>query len=212
MVFIQPTSCATTSSGACETNAKYDYMREQQQAPESRDARCCRCSPMPTRRRAAAAADHPPRPAPAPPAARPDRHAAGAAPTDSATAHQRHRAVNAAVPAAPPRCGCPSPSPSARRAGARASRDGNADCVYRAAGVADRDRRGAPALRVPLQLTAVADEEFDALLRKTYEGGDESMQRWSRASKATPTSRTWRRNCPSRPTCSRATTTRRSSA
>jgi general secretion pathway protein E len=52
----------------------------------------------------------------------------------------------------------------------------NADCVYRApvspVAVAEVRRQ----LKVPLQLTAVPAEEFDDLLRKTYEGDGESMR------------------------------------
>jgi general secretion pathway protein E len=54
--------------------------------------------------------------------------------------------------------------------------DGAADCVYRppvsATAVAEVRRH----LRLPLKLTAVADGDFDELLRKTYEGGHESMR------------------------------------
>jgi len=53
--------------------------------------------------------------------------------------------------------------------------DGNADCVCRAAvsplAIAEVRRH----LKLPLALTTVTAEEFDELLRKTYEGGTDSM-------------------------------------
>jgi len=57
---------------------------------------------------------------------------------------------------------------------------GVADCVYRvpASPMALAETRRY--LQLPLKLTAVASEEFDDLLRKTYEGGGESMQIGSR--------------------------------
>jgi general secretion pathway protein E len=66
----------------------------------------------------------------------------------------------------------------ARRYGllVRATLDGHADCVYRppvsATAVAEVRRH----LRMPLKLTAVEPEVFDALLRRNYEAGSESMQ------------------------------------
>ncbi len=52
---------------------------------------------------------------------------------------------------------------------------------------------------------------FDELLRQAYEAGRDAMQAVG-GSRTPPIWRTWRRNCPSRPICSRATTMRRSSA
>ncbi len=53
--------------------------------------------------------------------------------------------------------------------------DGSADCVCRAAvsplAIAEVRRH----LKLPLALTTVTPEEFDELLRKTYEGGTDSM-------------------------------------
>jgi len=66
----------------------------------------------------------------------------------------------------------------ARRHGllVRAASDGSFECLYRppvsAAAVAEARRH----MCAPLKLTKVAPEEFDALLQKTYEGGNESMQ------------------------------------
>jgi len=58
----------------------------------------------------------------------------------------------------------------------RSTVDGHADCVYRppvsATAVAEVRRH----LRMPLKLTAVEPEVFDALLRHNYEAGSESMQ------------------------------------
>jgi general secretion pathway protein E len=54
--------------------------------------------------------------------------------------------------------------------------DGSAECLYRppvsATAVAEARRH----LQVAFKLTPVAPEEFDELLRKTYEAGNESMQ------------------------------------
>jgi len=66
----------------------------------------------------------------------------------------------------------------ARRHGllVRSGPDGVAECLYRPpvapAAVAEARRQ----LGVPLSFTPVAPEEFDALLQKTYEAGNESMQ------------------------------------
>ncbi len=66
----------------------------------------------------------------------------------------------------------------ARRHGllVRSNADGSTECLYRppvaASAVAEARRH----LRVAFKLTAVASEEFDELLRKTYEAGNESMQ------------------------------------
>ena len=66
----------------------------------------------------------------------------------------------------------------ARRHGllVRSGADGGAECLYRppvsAAAVAEARRH----LQVAFKLTPIAPEEFDELLRKTYEAGNESMQ------------------------------------
>ncbi len=66
----------------------------------------------------------------------------------------------------------------ARRHGllVRANVDGSAECLYRPpvspTAVAEARRH----LQVAFKLTPVAPEEFDELLRKTYEAGNESMQ------------------------------------
>jgi general secretion pathway protein E len=53
---------------------------------------------------------------------------------------------------------------------------GTADCVYRAPVSAVAVAEVRRYLRVPLKLTAINEAEFEALLRKTYEGGEESMR------------------------------------
>ncbi|MCC7462614.1 MAG: type II secretion system ATPase GspE [Gammaproteobacteria bacterium] len=79
--------------------------------------------------------------------------------------------------AAPPAAALRLPFAFARRHGVlvRGLSEGHADCVCRAAvaplAIAEVRRH----LRLPLRLTPVAAEEFDELLRKTYEGGTESM-------------------------------------
>jgi general secretion pathway protein E len=66
----------------------------------------------------------------------------------------------------------------ARRHGllVRGAADGALECLYRppasAAAIAEVRRY----LRAPLALTPITAEEFDTLLRETYEGGNESMQ------------------------------------
>ncbi len=66
----------------------------------------------------------------------------------------------------------------ARRHGVlvRAVVDGVADCVYRIPASALALAETRRFLQLPLKLTAVESEVFDELLRKTYEGGGESMQ------------------------------------
>jgi general secretion pathway protein E len=66
----------------------------------------------------------------------------------------------------------------ARRHGVliRAVVDGTADCVYRAPASAMALAETRRYLQLPLKLTAVESAVFDDLLRKTYEGGGESMQ------------------------------------
>jgi general secretion pathway protein E len=66
----------------------------------------------------------------------------------------------------------------ARRHGVlvRAVVDGVADCVYRIPASALALAETRRFLQLPLKLTAVESEVFDELLRKTYEGGNESMQ------------------------------------
>ncbi len=66
----------------------------------------------------------------------------------------------------------------ARRHGVlvRAIVDGVADCVYRVPASAMALAEARRYLQIPLSLTAVENEAFDELLRKTYEGGGESMQ------------------------------------
>ena len=54
--------------------------------------------------------------------------------------------------------------------------DGVADCVYRVPASAMALAEARRYLQMPLTLTAVENEAFDDLLRKTYEGGGESMQ------------------------------------
>jgi general secretion pathway protein E len=58
----------------------------------------------------------------------------------------------------------------------RSCKDGVADCVYRspASPVAIAEVRRH--LRIPLKLSAVADADFEDLLRKAYEGGEESQR------------------------------------
>jgi general secretion pathway protein E len=86
--------------------------------------------------------------------------------------------VSEAATAAPASAGRALPFAFARRYGllVRATVDGHADCVYRppvsATAVAEVRRH----LRMPLKLTAVEPEVFDALLRRNYEAGSESMQ------------------------------------
>src|ERR1700676_2091725 len=53
---------------------------------------------------------------------------------------------------------------------------GVADCVYRAPASPMALAETRRYLQLPLKLTAVESEVFDDLLRKTYEGGGESMQ------------------------------------
>jgi general secretion pathway protein E len=54
--------------------------------------------------------------------------------------------------------------------------DGSAECLYRppvaATAIAEVRRH----LRMPFKLTAISAEDFDELLRRTYEAGNESMQ------------------------------------
>jgi general secretion pathway protein E len=66
----------------------------------------------------------------------------------------------------------------ARRHGVliRSIEDGVADCVYRLPASPMALAEARRYLRLPLRLTAVENEVFDDLLRKTYEGGGESMQ------------------------------------
>ena len=54
--------------------------------------------------------------------------------------------------------------------------EGIADCVYRVPASAMALAEARRHLQMPLTLTAVDSEAFDELLRKTYEGGGESMQ------------------------------------
>ena len=58
----------------------------------------------------------------------------------------------------------------------RGMEGGVADCVYRAPASPVALAEARRYLRVPLKLTAVDVETFDALLRKTYEGSGESIQ------------------------------------
>ena len=58
----------------------------------------------------------------------------------------------------------------------RGVEDGVADCVYRVPASAMALAETRRFLQLPLKLTAVESEVFDDLLRKTYEGGGESMQ------------------------------------
>jgi len=53
---------------------------------------------------------------------------------------------------------------------------GVADCVYRAPASPVALAEARRYLRLPVKLTMVDSEAFDELLRKTYEGGGESMQ------------------------------------
>ncbi len=66
----------------------------------------------------------------------------------------------------------------ARRHGllVRAQADGSAECLYRPAAAPTAIAEVRRLLRVPLSYTPIAPEEFDALLQKTYEAGNESMQ------------------------------------
>jgi len=66
----------------------------------------------------------------------------------------------------------------ARRHGVLVRSQGNgvAECLYRAPVAATAVAEVRRHLRVPMVYTAVAPEEFDALLQKTYEAGNESMQ------------------------------------
>jgi general secretion pathway protein E len=66
----------------------------------------------------------------------------------------------------------------ARRHGVlvRGVSDGVADCVYRAPASPLALAEARRYLRLPLRLSMVDTETFDDLLRKTYEGGGESMQ------------------------------------
>ena len=88
--------------------------------------------------------------------------------------------------------------------------EGIADCVIRkdAGPLALAEVRRY--LGVPIRLEKVEENTFDSLLRQAYEAGNDAMRR-PRASKNPPTSRISPRICPSRPTCSRAKTMRRSS-
>ena len=161
----------------------------------------------PARMRAPSSATTAPRPA-AMPAAPPAKADAGAG-------RQRHRpgraAVNAVVaPAGSGTRDCRSPSRAPRRAGAR--------CRRRRAPTACAAPRVAPLaiaevrrfLGVPLQLERGRRSDSTSCCAGPTRAAARRC-RWWRASRTTPTSRTWPRTCPSRPTCSRATTTRRSS-
>jgi general secretion pathway protein E len=66
----------------------------------------------------------------------------------------------------------------ARRHGVlvRSMQGGVADCVYRAPASPVALAEARRFLRMPVKLTMVDSEAFDELLRKTYEGGGESMQ------------------------------------
>ena len=66
----------------------------------------------------------------------------------------------------------------ARRHGllVRSNADGSSECLYRAPVAAAAVAEARRYLQVAFKLTAVAPEEFDELLRKTYEAGNESMQ------------------------------------
>jgi general secretion pathway protein E len=66
----------------------------------------------------------------------------------------------------------------ARRHGVliRGMLEGVADCVYRAPASALALAEARRYLRLPLRLSMVDNETFDDLLRRTYEGGGESMQ------------------------------------
>jgi general secretion pathway protein E len=66
----------------------------------------------------------------------------------------------------------------ARRHGllVRTQPDGSAECVYRAPAAASAIAEVRRLLRVPLSYTPIGPDEFDALLQKTYEAGNESMQ------------------------------------
>jgi general secretion pathway protein E len=66
----------------------------------------------------------------------------------------------------------------ARRHGllVRAHADGSAECLYRPPAAPSAIAEVRRLLRIPLTYRAIAPEEFDALLQKTYEAGTESMQ------------------------------------
>ena len=57
-----------------------------------------------------------------------------------------------------------------------AKSDGMAECLYRPPVAATAVAEVRRLLRVPMTFTAIDSEEFDALLQKTYEAGNESMQ------------------------------------
>ncbi len=66
----------------------------------------------------------------------------------------------------------------ARRHGllVRRHADGSAECLYRSPAAPSAIAEVRRLLRVPLSYTPIDSEEFDALLQKTYEAGNESMQ------------------------------------
>jgi len=66
----------------------------------------------------------------------------------------------------------------ARRYGllVRSHGDGSTECLYRTPAVPTAMAEARRLLRVPLTYTPVGSDEFDALLQKTYEAGNESMQ------------------------------------
>ena len=119
---------------------------------------------------------HRPVPQPQRPGRSPRRPAPATAPPGAATA-------SPGVALNDPRGGCGAaelrlPFAFARRHGllVRSSPDGSAECLYRPPAAPAAIAEVRRLLRVPLSYTAIGPEEFDALLQKTYEAGNESMQ------------------------------------
>ena len=107
---------------------------------------------------------------------------------------------------------CRSPSPSVTGVLVNRVANGVAECTYRETPRRRRWPRCAATCAARSGSSASPEAEFDALLRRAYEAGIGRHAGGRGALMARPTSLTSPRTCPSRPICSTARTTRRSSA
>ena len=178
MVFIRPKILRDGVATAIETNAKYNYIRDEQRAagrPKSEVLPLLPYSkepllpPLPPPRRC--------RCAPPLPDGQRDEHAAVAAATRRPEkarrpSHERRRRARDRLV----RSASASPSPSATACSCSRVHEGIAECVYRpgAAPLAVAEVRRY--LGIPIRLEKVEETTFDSLLRQAYEAGNDAMQ------------------------------------